>query len=125
MKTLGYGNLVADPKLEEINFADKKTYCVKFILAVNEYIKNAISDDKKNITHFLHFEAFDSGAKFIANTAKKGDSIFVSAIPRQYRWTNEADEKREKIIFRVEEFKIIKKDRTEKKLTDNEESPTS
>lgn len=113
MKTWGYGNLVTDPKLEEINLSDKKTYCVKFILAVNEYIKNAQSSDKKNITHFLHFEAFDSGAQAIANMAKKGDMILVSASPRQYRWTNENDEKREKVIFRVEEFKIIKKDKVE------------
>jgi single-stranded DNA-binding protein len=116
MKSWGYGNLVTDPKLEEINLENKKSYCAKFVLAVNEYIKNAPTEEKKNITHFFHFELFDSGAKAIAGMAKKGDTIMFSCTPRQYKWTNENDEKREKIVFRVDEFKILK--RNEKSITD-------
>lgn len=110
MKTNGYGYLVADPKLEEMVNGDKKNYCVKFLLSTTEYIKSS----NKKLVHFFQFEAFDSGAKSFCDKAKKGDLIIVvSAYPRQYRWVNEDEEKRSKITFRLEEFRVIKQQKNE------------
>jgi single-stranded DNA-binding protein len=110
MQLYGCGYLVSDPIIEEMNNGEKKSYCVKFTLSINEVIKGG--QEEKRLTHYLPFEAFDSGAQAIAKIAKRGDTMMVWAIPRQYKWTNAEEEKRSKIVFRVEKFKIFKNEKS-------------
>ena len=107
------GRLVADPKLKEVN----NTHLVSFTLAIEEHRKDKDGTKKKRVD-FLEFEAWDSGATTIDKYCKKGDFIAVEAIARQQRWTV-GGEKRQKVNFRITNFKIFNSNKEE---TLNEET---
>ena len=107
------GRLVADPKLKEVN----NTHLVSFTLAIEEHRKDKDGTKKKRVD-FLEFEAWDSGATTIEKYCKKGDFIAVEAIARQQRWTV-GEEKRQKVNFRITNFKIFNSNKEE---TLNEET---
>ena len=108
MVTVGIGRLTADPELKEITSADGKTTCVaRFTLASNEY-RNSLGS-KVQQTHFLDFEAWDSGARTLAEHAHKGDMLYVQATPRQNKWVTKEGENRQRIVFRAQNFHIIPK----------------
>lgn len=95
------GKLVSNPELKETN----NTYVVNFSLAIEDYRK-----DKEGGTHrrvdYLDFEAWDTGAITISNYSKKGDLLAIEAEARQHKWMS-GDQKRQKIVFRVNTFKNI------------------
>lgn len=108
-KFFGIGRLVADPELQDIQTNDntKSTHVARFTVAVNEFRK--VHDEKIVHTSFLDCEAWDSGAKTIAETYKKGDMIAVTGRVRQNKWKTEEGHNRSRVIFRVEEFAPGKK----------------
>lgn len=108
LKAFGEGRLTKDPELQEFQNGDKTTALTRFSIAVNEYHKSK-GDDKK-VVHFFDCEAWDSGAKIIAQYARKGDTICFSAIVKQNRWNDKnSGDARSKVVFRIEEFRIFEK----------------
>lgn len=101
-----HGRLVKDPDLRELE--DKNTCVCNLKLSVHEYIKN--QGDRVRATHHFDLQAWDSGARSIAERAKKGDDFICTVIPREHRWkeqTEDGERQRSRIIFRVEQFHII------------------
>ena len=55
----------------------------------------------------MDFEAWDTGATTIDRYCKKGDELAVLATARQDKWTDKEGNKRSKIKFRVNRFKLF------------------
>lgn len=103
-KSFGEGRLVADPVSKDVG----ETVVVSFTLAFNEYRK--VNGQTVKEPHFFDFKAWDTGGKTIAERCQKGDRLVVEATPRQEKWDDKATgQKRSKVVFRVNEFVIIKK----------------
>tara|TARA_R110000744_G_scaffold3161_2_gene12274 strand:+ start:5870 stop:6199 length:330 start_codon:yes stop_codon:yes gene_type:complete len=96
------GRFVTDPDIKNVG----KTKLVTFSLAVEEYRKDKEGNKKKRVD-FFDFEAWDSGAETINELCRKGDVIAVSASARQQKWTNSDNEYRQKVIFRVQNFRVF------------------
>lgn len=117
--TTGCGRFAQDPELKEVETANKTTYVCNFTLAVDEF--RSVNGEKVKTTSFFDFEAWDTGAKTIANYAKKGDTLNFRARPRQNKWTT-PEGNRSKVVFRLEEFKIFeKRNRDDSETQDNDE----
>lgn len=105
IKVFALGRLTADPELETLKVGDDKTAdIVKFSIAVNEYRK--VGDEKVKYTHFFNCEAWDSGARVIAEHCNKGDMLAIDGKLRQNRWENDEGKSRSRVIIRVENFTI-------------------
>ena len=96
------GKMVNNPKLVEF---DATSLCT-FTLAINEYRREKNGEKKKTV-NFFDFEAWDSGAETINEFCSKGDVIAVNAAARQQKWTNSKGQDRQKVIFRVQNFRIF------------------
>tara|TARA_R100000808_G_scaffold5713_1_gene17219 strand:+ start:49912 stop:50304 length:393 start_codon:yes stop_codon:yes gene_type:complete len=96
------GRLVADPELNDVN----DTSVVRFTLAINEYRKSRDGEKNKNVS-YLDFEAWDTGATTIGKHCRKGDEIAVLASARQDKWTDKEGNRRSKVKFRVNKFKLF------------------
>jgi len=96
------GRFVADPELNDVN----DTSVVRFTLAINEYRKSRDGEKNKNVS-YLDFEAWDTGATTIGKYCRKGDEIAVLASARQDKWTDKEGNRRSKIKFRVNKFKLF------------------
>lgn len=109
------GNLVADPKLTKLQVESGETQVVNFTLAVNRsYGKN-----NTNETAFVNCEAWDTGAKHIAEGFKLGDRMFVQGSIKNERWEKDGQiHKRDKV--RVSHF-----ERVMLAKTTNAETPAS
>ena len=94
--------MVQDPELTDVN----ETSVVRFTLAVNEYRKSKDGEKSKKVD-YLDFEAWDSGATTIDRYCSKGDEIAVMACARQDKWTDKDGNRRSKIKFRVNKFKLF------------------
>lgn len=103
MKAHGLGRLVRKPELKQTTNS-----CVaEFTLAFNEFIGSG--DDKKKKTSFLDCVAWDKGAEVIAERADQGDQMYVDATARQEKWTDKEGNPRSRVVFRVNEFRIVPK----------------
>ncbi|MDB4352719.1 single-stranded DNA-binding protein, partial [Porticoccaceae bacterium] len=51
---------------------------------------------------------WDSGATTIHKLCKKGDMIAVSTIARQEKWNDSNGQARQKVTFRVQNFRVFK-----------------
>ena len=96
------GNLTRDPELKQTKSG---TPVVTFSLAINAWR----GKDKPAEVSYLDFEAWDTGAEYIANNGKKGDQMFVKCLAKQDRWKNAEGEGRSKILFRVNEFLFLRR----------------
>ena len=96
------GRMVQDPQLTEVN----DTNVIRFTLAINEYRKSKDGEKSKQV-NYLYFEAWDSGATTIGRYCKKGDEIAVTCGARQDKWTDKEGNRRSKIKFRVNKFKLF------------------
>lgn len=101
MKMIGVGRFTADPVATQV----KDTIVCKFSLAVPEYRK--VNGERKKVTHFFDFEIWDKAAELIVQYKKKGDLLLVEATPRQDRWEDDQGNKKQKVIFRVDNFEFI------------------
>jgi len=102
MKCFCLGRLTADPVLKKVN----ETQVCEFTLAENYYRKDK-DNNKINEAHFFNCVAWDSGAEIIAKNFKKGNRMLIEAIAKQERWEDEKNNKKSRIIFRVNEFSMI------------------
>lgn len=96
------GRMVQDPQLTEVN----DTNVIRFTLAINEYRKSKDGEKNKQV-NYLDFEAWDSGATTIGRYCQKGDEIAVICCARQDKWTDKEGNRRSKIKFRVNKFKLF------------------
>jgi single-strand DNA-binding protein len=80
------GNLARDPNLRTINTSNgKDTSVVNFTIAVSrEYTKSDGNKDK--ITTFVPCEAWDTGARTIAESFAKGDLVMLEGSLRNDTW---------------------------------------
>ena len=100
------GRMVQDPQLTEVN----DTNVIRFTLAINEYRKSKDGEKNKQV-NYLDFEAWDSGATTIGRYCIKGDEIAVICGARQDKWTDKEGNRRSKIKFRVNKFKLFSNNR--------------
>ena len=112
------GRFVADPELNDVN----DTSVVRFTLAINEYRKSRDGEKNKNV-NYLDFEAWDTGATTIGKYCRKGDEIAVLASARQDKWTDKEGNRRSRIKFRVNKFKLFNYNNSEKN-SEKEETKT-
>ncbi len=98
------GRCTAKPELKRIN---DTVDLVKFSIACNEYRKSG--DDTIKDTHFFDCEAWDSGARVIAEQVNKGDLLAISGKLRQSTWQSTDGTGRSKVIIRVGNFTIAKR----------------
>lgn len=92
------GNFVKDPVLK----STEQSSVVSFTLGVTL----PKSKDSKE-SHYLDFEAWDTGAETINKYAKKGDKIIVFCTARQNKWKDAEGQNRSRIVFRVNKFKLL------------------
>jgi|TARA_R110000824_G_scaffold390100_1_gene586426 single-strand DNA-binding protein len=114
------GRLVADPELNDVN----ETSVVRFTLAINEYRKSRDGEKSKKVD-YLDFEAWDTGATTIDRYCQKGDELAVLATARQDKWTDKEGNKRSKIKFRVNRFKLFNNGNNSHREESREESQDS
>lgn len=117
-KFFGLGRITADPELQQIQSENKSVDLLKFSIAVNEY--RVVNDEKVKYTHFFDCEAWDSGARVLAEQVKKGDLLCIEGKLRQNRWETAEGSKRSKVVVRVESFTIAQRvNRDDVKSNDN------
>lgn len=103
MKAIGVGRFVRDPELRQL---DRHDTCVcDFSLAVDE--RRRVNGETKKITHFFDFVIWDKAAEVISQYCRKGDMIYVVASPRQDKWQDKDGNNRSKIVFRVDDFRLL------------------
>ena len=61
-----------------------------------------------NIYDTVFFSAWDSGALTIHKLCSKGDMIAVNAVARQEKWNDSNGQPRQKVAFRVQNFRVFK-----------------
>lgn len=89
--------------LKEINGT---THVLNFVGRTVDRVKDG-SGEYKSVANFFHFEIWDTAAEYLANNAKKGDSLVVlSATPKEHTWDKDG-EKHSRVIFRINKFKVI------------------
>lgn len=98
---MGSGRFVRDPELKPVN----DTHVCEFSLAVNEYRK--VNGERRTYTHFFDFVVWDKAAELICEYRKKGDLLEFVASPRQERWEDSEGNRRQKIVFRIDEFSFL------------------
>lgn len=112
IKVFGEGVIVEDPELKMVGKNDENENGIEFVefaIVTNEY--RQLKDGGKSSTpHFFTCNAWSSGAATIAKHAKKGDRIVFMARPRQERWVSKNGGNRSRVVFRIEQFKIVPKD---------------
>jgi single-strand DNA-binding protein len=96
------GRLAQEPISKDLN----GTKLVTFTLSVEETWKDNDGVNKKRYD-YLDFEIWDSGAETIYKHAKKGDYLVVNASARQQKWNTPEGDRKQKISFRVNHFKIF------------------
>jgi single stranded DNA-binding protein len=96
------GKLTENPITKNVAGANLTT----FTLGVEDSWQDANGEKKKRYD-YLDFEVWDTAADTVYQHAKKGDFMFVQASARQNKWENGSGEKKQKITFRVNEFKIV------------------
>jgi single-strand DNA-binding protein len=116
MKTFGVGRFVRRPELREIG----ETCVCEFSLAVNEYRK--VKGERKKYTNFFDFVIWDNAAKVIEKWCDKGDLLEFYATARQDKWVDkDTQTNRSKVIFRIDDFKLLPNSRKRDEEISNEE----
>lgn len=113
MKTIGVGFLARDPELTQVG----ETCVCEFTLGINERI--SVKDGTKDKVSWLPCVVWDSAAKTLHKYVKKGDKLYIEAIPRQESWEKNG-EKRYKIVFRVTKFEFVTPKRDQSSLPSQE-----
>lgn len=99
--------VAADPQVRPVG----ETKVAKIVGVMSE--KQGKTD--KESVNFFDLELWDTAADFVEKNVVKGDTIVVnSCTPRQQSWEDkETGQKRSKIVFRVNNFDIKKRQVTE------------
>jgi single stranded DNA-binding protein len=96
------GKLTEDPVIKDVG----DTKLTTFTLGVEDSWKDD-SGEKKKRYDYLDFEIWDAAAEVVYQHAKRGDFMFVEASARQNKWKDASGVTKQKVVFRVNEFKII------------------
>ena len=97
------GRLTADPVIKDVG----STKLATFSLAIEEHRKDKKGNKVKRVD-FFDFSAWDSGALTIHKLCSKGDMIAVNAVARQEKWNDSNGQPRQKVAFRVQNFRVFK-----------------
>jgi single-stranded DNA-binding protein len=100
MNCHGIGRFAQDPELIHVGNAKKAV----FSLAVDEFRK--VNGERKKVTQFFDFEAWDTAAELICQYKVKGDQLYFQAIARKDTWEKDGV-KKSKVFFRLTEFQFI------------------
>lgn len=103
MNTYGLIRLVAKPELRK---TDAGVSVASFVGVFNEQRKvdGKIVED----AHFLDFIIWDKAAEYVCEKFDKGDLIYIaSATPRVRNWTDNDGNKRNKVVFRINNFQKV------------------
>jgi single stranded DNA-binding protein len=112
----GVGRFVADPELKQL----ENTCVCEFSLVSDEV--RSVKGQKEKVPLFLDFNIWDKAAETVVKYCKKGDQFWYCATPRQEKWVDKATGKnRSKIVFRVDDFRLLSNGRAEAK---QEQAPT-
>lgn len=111
MDTIGIGFFVQDPTLYETQ--DKKAKFSRFTLGCKERIRK--DGTTKELVNYFQFVIWDKAAELICQYVKKGDQLYFRARPRQ---DNSDESKHNNVIFRIEDFQIIFKNKKEVKTSE-------
>lgn len=107
------GRFVRDP---ECMIVGNNVKCLNFQLAIHNKTKNSTTGEWEDGADFLSFKAWGSGAETIEKHFKQGNAIIVECEAKQETWTNkETDTKHSKIVFRVNKFHFVPKNKQNEK----------
>lgn len=109
------GNLVRDPELNE---TASGVSVLNFTIAVNERYKKTDGTVEQKAS-FFDCEAWDTGAKLIADKFHKGDPILVHGKLRTNSWETKEGEKRSKVTIRVSNFEFLPRSKRVEDAVDN------
>lgn len=101
--TSGFGRLAADPVKVEVGTTVK----ANFTIVWNEFRKSKVEQGEYDkVPHFIDCEVWDTAAQYMLDNVKKGDEIYIEGLTRQEKWEKDG-EKRQKVIIRVTDFKLV------------------
>lgn len=95
------GRLVKDCQLEQAGAQSVKT---RFTLAVNRDYKDR---NGQPVCDFIDCEAWNAGANFLEQYARKGDMLSVSGSLRKDVWTGQDDEYKSRVYVNVNSVNIV------------------
>jgi single stranded DNA-binding protein len=98
------GNFVRKPELRKVG--TDQVSVVNFSIAVNRKFNARSGEQKKEVT-YVDCEAWDSGAETIARNCDKGDYIIIYASAKNESWTDNNNQKRSRVKFRVDRFEFV------------------
>lgn len=96
------GRLSEDPKMKDVG----STSLTTFTLGIEESRKDKDGLTKKRYD-YLDFEVWDSGAETVYKHCRKGDFLVVQCSARHQKWDTPEGERKHKVNFRVNHFKIF------------------
>lgn len=95
------GRLVKDCQLEQAGAQSVKT---RFTIAVNRDYKDRNGNTPCD---FIDCEAWNAGANFLEEYARKGDMLSISGSLRKDVWTGEDDEYKSRVYINVNSVNIV------------------
>jgi len=102
-KAQGIGRFVAKPELKHTS---NKVAVSEFTLAFNE--RRKVGDKLLEQAHFFDFVIWDKAAELVCKSFDQGDPIYIaSSTPRQDKWETTEGQKRSRVVFRVDEFSFV------------------
>ena len=101
-KVIAVGNLAKNPELE----AKGEHNYTRFCLIGNDYAGRDEDGGSREIVTSLWFVAFGALGEAIANSARKGDQLFVEARIRANNWTDKQGERQYDHSFVVDGFRF-------------------
>ena len=104
-KVLLMGNLVRDP---ELRVTPSGLSVCRITVACSRTVRSEKSEGgSREETTFADVEAFGKQAESVAKFFNKGRPIFVEGRLRLNEWTNQAGEKRSKLVIVLENFVFV------------------
>ena len=110
------GNLTRDPRLTQTKNGSQ---FVSFGMATNRWYKRSDGENANEAT-FLECQAWDSGAKAIADKFKCGDRIGVTASAKNIVWVDTEGKEHTSVIFRVSRFHDLRYKRDNETLSEGD-----
>jgi single-strand DNA-binding protein len=114
---VGMGRFAQDPELVSVGNTKKAS----FSLAMDEFRK--VNGERKKVTNFFDFEAWDTAAELICQYKVKGDLLLFKATPRKDTWEKDG-QKKSKVYFRIDEFEFVSNGKYNQQNSGSEDKST-
>lgn len=101
----GVGTAVADPELRQVG--SNNTPLTTVVLAFNRSFKKGDGFEKE--TTFLKTVVWGKRGEKFAEVVKKGFAVYVTGYLRQENWTDDDDNKHQRISVTVQDWQLIQK----------------